>query len=77
MLKTLFKVAVVAGAVAGAVHLWRKFEVTERLVAITDKLLTEYVVGEDEDTSRPNHEEVFSTLLRDRESAGTNYGTDR
>jgi len=54
MIKTLLKVAVVAGAVAGAVHLWRRFEVTERLVAITDELLTRYVVGDEEGASREN-----------------------
>lgn len=40
MFKTLLKVAVAAGVIAGAVHLWRRFEVTERLVALADQVLT-------------------------------------
>jgi hypothetical protein len=72
MFKTLFKVAVVAGAVAGAVHLWRRFEVTERLVAITDELLTKYAVGDQENAPQNiRDEESFIDSLRMQRDAAT------
>jgi hypothetical protein len=72
MFKTLFKVAVVAGAVAGGVHLWRKYEVTSRLTAFADDLLTKFVVGQEEKASQEiRHEEDFLSALREQRDAAS------
>ena len=70
MFKTLLKVVVVAGTVAGAVHLWRKYEVTQRLVVIGDELLTKFVVGQEENSSQKiQDEDEFLAALREQQEA--------
>lgn len=69
MIKTLAKVAVVAGVAAGGVYLWRRYEVTDRLVDLVDQLAEKILVGEDEDDPREISESHLAQALRERPSA--------
>ena len=75
MLKTLVKLTAAAGAAAGVVYLWCRFEVTERLVTYVDDLVERFFVEDDESAPQSIHEDDFLSALRDQQDATANVAS--